>query len=434
MRKITVFICLVLSLAFILVFTAACNGEVKPENTPQSETAENVNEEPSEISEVTEETNVSDPAEEPAEETTVEPTEEPAEEQPEKPAEEPAEEPGEEPAEEVVLDVIPLRIPDEEPDWNGSWNIPKVEFDEIVPGLVSQNVYVGYDGWMFYGATIDDYVGNYKYGENRLKFIADRFKERFEFCEENGIKLYFVVTPNKNSVYPEYMATEGIEMAEVRGIDVVLDYLKENTGVTVIDCREGLFAAKEARPEENLYYKLDTHWNNHGGFAAYTQIMDVICEDFPTAVKHTRDEYQIDYFDSYMKDEAYYLGWYDTITEEGPVYTPKSGYKSTMTYRNDSGPYGEFVHAYIHEDGYRDKTDYCRFENTSIPDAPSVYVIRDSFGIALVPFLKESFSESTFSWTLGFDKDDILEKKPDIVIMQVVERSLTDFFNQKSFK
>ena len=94
----------------------------------------------------------------------------------------------------------------------------------------------------------------------------------------------------------------------------------------------------------------------------------------------------------------------------------------------------KFIHAYIHENGYRDKTDYCTFENTNVADAPSVYVIRDSFGIALVPFITDSFSEATFNWTLGFNKDDILAKKPDIVIMQVVERSLADFFNQSAFK
>jgi hypothetical protein len=437
MKKIIVFVCLALSVICMIFFTAACTNDNVTEPDGQVQAEQNNGEEPAGTPDETENADPEEQTDVQPEEQSEDPSEQPSEEEPEEPAEEPAEEseePAEEPAEEVSLNVIPLRIPDEEPDWNADYNKPKVEFDAIVPGLVAQNVYVGKDGWMFYGATIDDYTGNYKYGPNRLKFISDRFVERLEFCEENGIKLYFVVTPNKNSVYPEYMATEGVEMAETRGIDVVLDYLKENSGVTIIDCRDGLFAAKEARPEENLYYKLDTHWNTHGGFAAYTQIMDVISKDFPNAVTHTRDEYQIDYFDSYMKDEAYYLGWYDTITEEGPVYTLKNGTTAKMTYRKDSGPYGEFIHAYIHEDGYRDKTDYCSFENTAISDAPSVYVIRDSFGIALLPFLKESFSQSTFSWTLGFDKDDILEKKPDIVIMQVVERSLGDFFNQKAFK
>ena len=210
----------------------------------------------------------------------------------------------EEAVEEVRLEAIPLKIVDEEPDWNADYNKPKVDLEDIVPGLVAQNVYVGHDGWMFYGGTIKDYTEECTYSDNRLNFLSKKLIERLNFCEENGIKLYFVVTPNKNSVYPEYMATEGVEMAENRTLDVILNYLSENTELNVIDCRKGLFAAKEQYPDENLYYKLDTHWNNHGGFAAYTQIMEAVSKDFPNAVTYTKDDYQIDYFDSYMKDEA----------------------------------------------------------------------------------------------------------------------------------
>ena len=428
MRRFLTLVLFLLSMMCMLLFMAACSSdEVVKDETPDSVSEDSIPENSVEdLPETTEE-----PSDESVQTTEAEnnPDDNVVEEIPEV-----TEDEVEEAVEEVRLEAIPLKIVDEEPDWNADYNKPKVDFEDIVPGLVAQNVYVGHDGWMFYGGTIKDYTEECTYSDNRLNFLSKKLIERLNFCEENGIKLYFVVTPNKNSVYPEYMATEGVEMAENRTLDVILNYLSENTELNVIDCRKGLFAAKEQYPDENLYYKLDTHWNNHGGFAAYTQIMEAVSKDFPNAVIYTKDDYQIDYFDSYMKDEAYYLGWYDTITEQGPVYTLKNQLKATMTYRKDSGPYGEFIHAYIHENGYRDKTDYCSFENPNVADAPSVYVIRDSFGIALVPFITDSFSEATFNWTLGFNKDDILSKKPDIVIMQVVERSLADFFNQATFK
>lgn len=428
MRRFLTLVLFLLSMMCMLLFIAACSSdEVVKDETPDSVSEDSIPENSVEdLPETTEE-----PSDEAVQTTEAENNtdENVVEEIPEV-----TEDEVEEAVEEVRLEAIPLKIVDEEPDWNADYNKPKVDFEAIVPGLVAQNVYVGHDGWMFYGGTIKDYTEECTYSDNRLNFLSKKLIERLNFCEENGIKLYFVVTPNKNSVYPEYMATEGVEMAENRTLDVILNYLSENTELNVIDCRKGLFAAKEQYPDENLYYKLDTHWNNHGGFAAYTQIMEAVSKDFPNAVTYTKDDYQIDYFDSYMKDEAYYLGWYDTITEQGPVYTLKNQLKATMTYRKDSGPYGEFIHAYIHENGYRDKTDYCSFENPNVADAPSVYVIRDSFGIALVPFITDSFSEATFNWTLGFNKDDILSKKPDIVIMQVVERSLADFFNQATFK
>ena len=331
----------------------------------------------------------------------------------------------------VEIHPIPLTL-DEEPDWDAPYNQPAISYDNIQPGVICNNVYVGYDGWFFYGDSIKDYSEDSSVSSVRMKRIISMMSDRLEWCEENGIKLYFVIAPNKNTIYPEYMP-ESVKKAENKTVDAVLDAIRANTNLTVIDTREGLLAAKEQYPDENLFYKLDTHWNNHGGFAAYSQIMDVIRQDFPNAVKWSRDDYQIDYFKSYFKDQAYYLGWYDTMQEDGPVYTRKDGHLPTLTKRRDSGPYGQFFHAYIHEDGYRDKTDYCIYQNDYVPDAPSVYVIRDSFSIALVPFIKDSFSTSVFNWTLSFNQEDILKNKPDIVIMEIVERSLLDFLSGKTF-
>ena len=331
----------------------------------------------------------------------------------------------------VEIHPIPLTL-DEEPDWDAPYNQPAISYDNIQPGVICNNVYVGYDGWFFYGDSIKDYSEDSSVSSVRMKRIISMMSDRLEWCEENGIKLYFVIAPNKNTIYPEYMP-ESVKKAENKTVDAVIDAIRENTNLTVIDTREGLLAAKEQYPDENLFYKLDTHWNNHGGFAAYSQIMDVIRQDFPNAVKWSRDDYQIDYFKSYFKDQAYYLGWYDTMQEDGPVYTRRDGHLPTLTKRRDSGPYGQFFHAYIHEDGYRDKTDYCVYQNDYVSDAPSVYVIRDSFSIALVPFIKDSFSTSVFNWTLSFNQEDILKNKPDIVIMEIVERSLLDFLSGKTF-
>jgi len=441
MRKLLIILCFTVSLICLMLLVSCSDNSqsvTEPEvEQPKAEQTDETDEQSEQIEPVQQieteesaaENKQTDGAE--TEKTETEPEEEPVSEESEASGE-------------TELKVYPISIPDEEPNWNADYNKPKVEFDEIQPGLKAQNTYVGYDGWIFYGDTIPDYNGKRTFSNTRLKKIAEKMRDRLEWCEKNGIKMYFVIVPNKNTVYPEYMPTETytlddpdtkepISMGEERAIDIVINYLRENTSVTVIDCREGLMAAKEQYPDEELFYKLDTHWNNHGGFAAYSQIMDVICADFPNAVKHTKDEYQIDYFDAYFKDEAYYLGWYDTLKNDGPVYTLKSGLTATMTYRQDSGPYGEFIHQYVQDDGYADKTDYCIFKNENIADAPTMYMVRDSFAIALIPFLKDSFSESIYSWTLSVKRNEIEEKHPDILILEVVERSLTDFFNQSVF-
>lgn len=62
-----------------------------------------------------------------------------------------------------------------------------------------------------------------------------------------------------------------------------------------------------------------------------------------------------------------------------------------------------------------------------------MYVYRDSFSIALVPFIKESFYESTFDWDRNFSKSEILASGADVVIIQVVEKSIGEIIQSRTF-
>lgn len=330
----------------------------------------------------------------------------------------------------------PIRRTDDWVDWNAGYNDPKVKFTDIVEGLISQDVYVGKDGWMFYVDSIEDYLGSNLYSDTMLKRIANQTQARADWCTEHGMQFYFMIAPNKNTIYPEMMMSS-MQEGEQKRIDQVYDYLRANTTVKVIDVRDSLFAAKENNPDEILYYPLDTHWNNHGGYYAYQAVMDVIAEDFPGISRVTRDDYQIDYFDSYYKDCAYYLGYYDTLESTGPVYTKLDGKTGYVAYHDGSGEFGQFAHAFVDpETGFRESAYYTEFANSYASDAgqPSVYVVRDSFYIALSGFMSDTFSSVTSCWTTDFPNDDIENHDPDIVIFECVEAKMGDIFGQKTLR
>lgn len=328
---------------------------------------------------------------------------------------------------------IPLRRTDDWVDWDAGYNDPKVKFTDIVEGLISHDVYVGGDGWLFYTDSISDYLGDNLYSDAMLKRIAKQTQDRADWCEDNGMTFYFMIAPNKNTVYPDKMM-RSMQEGEQKRIDQVYDYLRANTTVKCIDVRDALAAERAANPDTDLYYPLDTHWNNHGAFTAYQAMMDVIRADFPTARKYSREEYQIDYFDAHFKDCAYYLGYYDTLTNEGPVYTKRDGKIGYVTWHDRSGEFGQFVHAYMDEDGYQESCFNMGYANDHIPDAPSLYIVRDSFFMALSTFLRDSFSEVTSTWTTDFPNGDILKKDPDIVIFEVIEAKMDSVFGSKTFR
>lgn len=328
---------------------------------------------------------------------------------------------------------IPLRRLDDWVDWDADYNTPKVSAKRLKEGLVSHDVYVGKDDWMFYVDSIGDYLANNSYSKAKLKRIANQAQQRADWCEERGIQFYFMIAPNKNTIYPEKMMSS-MQEGENKRIDQVYDYLAENTTVKCIDVRDSLFAAKKAHPEEDLYYKLDTHWNSRGGFYAYQAIMDVIEKDFPDLTRMTADDYQVDIFDSHFKDCAYYLGFYDTLESTGPVYTKLDGKTGVITDHDWSGEFGQFAHGYVDpETGFTESCFYAESENVYAKDQPSVYFIRDSFYMPMANFFRDTFSHVTSHWTTAFPNDDIEGHMPDIVIYECVEAKMDDTFGNRTF-
>ncbi|MBR6918676.1 MAG: hypothetical protein IKN38_10890, partial [Clostridia bacterium] len=180
---------------------------------------------------------------------------------------------------------------------NADYNKPKKNRSDIIPGLVYQGsaeystTIVGYDGFIFSQETLRDYDGTALMTPDRLDSVVNMVVERNRWVEstEGGkkkMKMYIVFIPNKNSIYPEYMP-KGYTMGTYRPIDQMVEALRAK-GISVIDGRESLLAAKNANPARCLYYKTDTHWNNHGGFEVYRQLMTEIQKDFPNVVIHSR--------------------------------------------------------------------------------------------------------------------------------------------------
>ena len=90
----------------------------------------------------------------------------------------------------------------------------------------------------------------------------------------------------------------------------------------------------------------------------------------------------------------------------------------------------EFAH--IEKDGYSDKLYYYQYTNDYNKSAPNIYIMRDSYSIAMVPFLKDSFYKSTYNWTFEFSKSAIQKAEADIIMVIVAERNLRNYVNNQA--
>ena len=173
----------------------------------------------------------------------------------------------------------------------------------------------------------------------------------------------------------------------------------------------------------DLFFNYYAHWNPNVAVTAYTKMIKRIQEDFSSAMLYRKNDFNVKYYETYMKDMPYYLGYYDSYYDEGPVYSLKFGPAAVLTEKESDGNYGQYIFCEEWEDGYRDNLIHMKFKSKN-ESAPSLYMMRDSYAVSLVPFLKESFSESSFDWTYDFSCDEILDSGADVVVFEVVEKAL----------
>ncbi len=312
-------------------------------------------------------------------------------------------------------------------------NTPVSAVVEGAGPLTGFNIYVGKNDMLFFGDAIKDYKGQTIMNNARLNKLTRSMNARDTWAKENGIKLYLVIAPNKTSVYPDYVP-ESVRAAAKTNTDTVVEYLAANSTVEVIDLRETLKSARSTYGDD-LFYNYDTHWNQNGGFVAYTEIMRRINEDVPGAITLGKNQFDISTKETYMKDMAWYFGHYSNsrFTDYGPMYTLKSGMTATITSRLSSDAYdwhGQFQYCYKWSDGYADSLKNVSYENKFNVGAPSLYMYRDSFSVSMLHFFKDSFHKSTFDWSYEFSQSEILRSGANVVIMEVVEKQLLEFTNK----
>lgn len=276
--------------------------------------------------------------------------------------------------------------------------------------LNSQKALEGKNGWYFCIDPNDDnnLLDFYKrnlMAPSYLEQFKQRVSEAVEWCNEQNIKYLFVICPNKHSVYEEfypYERPEGITRA-----DQLIQFF-ESQNIPYIFSRDYLIS-KKADYDFPLYIETDTHWNSCGAYLSSILIRDKLSEFFPDLSFPI-----IDY--SYSISVDYTSG--DLLRM---LNLPKA--RSTQVQMSPTGHENSDFYTYTK---FLDKNGEKGVHTISTNEKlPRAFVFRDSFCIALEPFISPFFSEAEYQWKFfsSSDREDVLKFKPDIVIFEAVERN-----------
>ena len=267
----------------------------------------------------------------------------------------------------------------------------------------------GKDNWLFYkgNASIANFQNLNNFTEEELKTIKEKLEEKKKLCDAMGAHYYVLICPDKNKVYGEFYPSKYHKVNEIGRGEQLYRYLKDHSDVSVIYPLGALLAGKS---QCELYFKNDTHWNSAGAFIGYQELMKVIREEYP--------DLQLLRPDDFNRKEVKTGGDLQKMLNlsDREYKTTALEYKKKPSYTLERT---EPSKANIQVDKGR---EYLIANNPAAPYC--AFVVRDSFSSALVPFLSQQFGHVEYAWTRQFFKNypSIQEKKPDIVIDEVVER------------
>jgi alginate O-acetyltransferase complex protein AlgJ len=271
-------------------------------------------------------------------------------------------------------------------------------------------VLVGLDNWLFYikptdGNSLEDYRKNDPLTAKELRDWKTALEARYIALQKKGIPYFFIVAPDKHSIYGEYIPTRIDRIGSKSRLDLLLEYMRDSE-VPIIDLRAALLKSKR---QGTLYYKTDTHWNEFGSAIAQNEMMQFISNYYPELkpinYPHTSFS-QIEY----TGDLANLLNLSSYIKEVSPKL------------RTNLPLCNRRILAELTVDPARPAI----FTDCGTK-APQALIFRDSFFEGLQPYISQYFSKSLYIWEyLDLDRLDkyITYNQPKIVIEERVERSL----------
>ena len=283
----------------------------------------------------------------------------------------------------------------------------------------SSKVMAGKEHWLFLAQdgtarnVIEDARSLDGLPEESLSLLATELERRRAWLSARGIRYLVFLTPNKNSVYPEKLPEALRPLRAESHMTQFVTYVRDHTKVDIVDTTPGLV---EEKRHNQVFYITDSHWNAHGAFAAYRQILKPLVRDFPAIVPLDRSQFLVEQYKWLPGDLAYMMGLSDHLKEDRIQYFNKDWYKARgASYDGPIDPH------------YFETPQISVTGNDRLPNA---VVFHDSFWWEMLPFVAESFNKALYVWLKPqtefelrfFDTALIEREKPDIVIEEYTER------------
>lgn len=286
---------------------------------------------------------------------------------------------------------------------------------QVFDASALDTVMLGRDGWLYWlgedGQSLARHFrGTETVPQRDIENTVAELSRRRDWLAERGIAYVVAVVPEKFTIYPEHLPAWVMRSPNPTPYDRMRDAMTADGRVNFIDLRPAL---RDAKARQRVYFKTDSHWNYNGAVVGYNALMQGVAQALPPGALPSiapapRPAY-VPGVDYYSGDLVQMLGLRSQLRED------------------DIAPLAKVLGDASNRCAKRlDKDEFPGFEFYACdkPGLPRAVILRDSMAIPLIPLLSENFSRVVYVGTRKLDRALVERERPDIVIEELVERSI----------
>lgn len=279
-----------------------------------------------------------------------------------------------------------------------------------------KSVLVGKNGWLFHRVSNDmlEFEGKLHRKPYQIRRLRVLLEERRDWLAEHGIDYMVLIAPTKQTIYPEKMPDllklggEGRSRRELLNAELQ----SVNSDLELFDFVPVLRESKKQFGDA-LYYQHDSHWNYLGALQAYA----ALAKRYPKWFREPTDDW-VKVLKPRSSNLMRMMGLNGEEITEYPQ--PSKGF-SALNHVPDT--------ALLKSMARRGAVNLYLRPNF---DAPTLYIMADSFAGWNSAYLADNFSRTVLTNTWGgqwkrheqFPIKNILAEKPSLVIDQMLENRL----------
>jgi alginate O-acetyltransferase complex protein AlgJ len=278
------------------------------------------------------------------------------------------------------------------------------------------DVMIGRDGWLFLAGLhmIDDWRGARPLTPQELKNWQTLLEKRRDWLARRGIKYLWVIAPNKESVYPEFLPEWMTRVGPTTRLDQFMAHMKAHSTVEVLDLRPALLQAKQTA---RTYLITDTHWNRYGAFIGYQAIIQALRRQLPDLGEPLPlAAFETHYSQTKGGDLATMLGQEQSLPEKDSVKLIPRPPLQPIECQVDTNILNKKWTLGTHP-----------MYSVNPKQKYTALFFRNSFCESLRPFLAYHFKRVVYLSLYIWDAQVIEREQPDVVVDQLVERGFNEW-------